>query len=252
MKNTTKKTVWSLTDEQIDRIIAIAMAIINALIAAACVPVRISISRGNEKIGRCLNFNTMPIITCGNCDDCKHLCYAAKLCHQYWKTVIPAWAKNTFMIRKHPESVYEQMDKAMSRRRNHKYLRWHVAGEFQKLNEIDLLFRLARKHPEFQCWTYTKMYPLINQYIHEHGGKSCIPANLHIMFSAWGVNAPRYILNPYGLPYYITVVDENGEKAPENVFKCPGRCDLCKAEYSADGCFHGCILGETTYTHTHN
>lgn len=239
-----KSKYFELKETTVQRIMAMAMAILAVLIAAGKV-IKVHISKGNSKIGKCLNVSTMPVMTCGHCEACKYGCYAMKVLAFRGIKVLTAWIENTYMMRYHIAEYFQQIDDAMSRRRLHKYLRFHVAGEFQRIEELDGMRQLAIAHPDFQIWTYTKMHIMVNSWVKKLGGKDAIPSNLHIMYSQWG-NVK--VQNPYGFPVFKTVTDG----IHSNCWQCPGNCDLCKAEFSHDGKSHGCILGEDTEVEKHN
>jgi len=211
-------------------------------------PLTICISRGNRKIGRVLNVSLMPVMTCGNCKHCKGICYDIKACLQY-SGVIPARVRNTLLAREHREEYFRLIDQACTRRKRNKYFRWHVAGEILDLDYFARMVEIARKHPDFRFWTYTKMYELVNQYCDQNGGKSAIPENLSIMFSEWKIQTDdgRFVVipfnNPYGFPVFA--VRFHGEEEPKHLFRCPGNCDICKESH------HGCPYGESSYADEH-
>lgn len=202
--------------------------------------IRECISTGNVKIGRTMNVSLMPILTCGNCRECSKLCYDIKACLQYPNTVIDARMRNTVLLRRDRNEYFRRIDAAISRRRTNKYFRWHVAGDIIDVDYFDRMVKIARKHPDFTFWTYTKMYNVVNEWCSWHIDKrDAIPANLHIMFSEWR-GMPMH--NPYGFPEFRVVFKD--EERPAG-FYCPGNCDICKASN------RGCLAGETTYCDEH-
>ena len=213
---------------------------------AAGIPLNISMPKGNSKIGKALVFSTMCGRCCHNCAACIRGCYAMKIAY-FRDGCNMAWTRNAYILDHEPEKIFLTMHDAMTRRRLHKYVRWHVSGEFQKVEELDIMFRLAKLHPDFQIWTYTKMWTLVNDYLESIGGKAAIPENLHIMYSQWGTD--MVVDNPYGFPIYLTVLP--GQQAPADYMHCPGNCDKCKAE--CNGCRNiGCIGGLNTWIEYHN
>lgn len=243
MKNT-NKAVNPISKENLSIVMSLTKhALANYEQAGS--PVRLSISTGNRKIGKCLNFSTMPGLSCGNCKDCLSTCYAMRTC-TYYRNCITAWTKNLYMVRHHLDEVFTQIDRKMSRRKSEKYLRLHVAGELESADELRMFVELAKNHPEYECWTYSKMFSIVNSFLDSYGE---LPANCHIMFSAWGVKMAKCIDNPHRLPIFMTVLE--GEDIPEDWDACPGRCDECKAEHSKDGKCHGCIGGRNTYALHH-
>ena len=198
--------------------------------------IKVSISKGNIKIGRVMNVSTAAIVTCGNCSECKHYCYDIKAAMRF-KNVLNSRARNTALLIKDRDSFFAQIDEACSRRKTNKYFRWHVSGEIQDIDYFERMVLIARNHPDFIFWTYTKRYDIVNYFI-ACGG--IIPDNFKIMFSEW---RGMPMDNPYMMPEFRVLMD--GEKAPEDAFICPGNCDVCKAMN------RGCIAGETVYNHIH-
>ena len=201
------------------------------------------ISNGNTKIGKVMNVSLMPIMTCGNCKECKHFCYDIKACIQYPDTVIDARIRNTVLLLKDRNEFFRRIEKKISRRRKNKYFRWHVAGDIIDIDYFSRMVEIAWNHPDFVFWTYTKMYNIVNDYVSLFGIYS-IPANLHIMFSKWdGLKMD----NPYNFPVFACKM-KNGNKDEMSwatMYKCPGNCDICKKAN------RGCLAGENTFADEH-
>ena len=205
-----------------------------------------SISTGNVKIGRVINVSLAPILTCGPaCKHCLHFCYDIKACLQY-PNVLLARARNTALALYDRQNYFDQIEKAIARRRTNFYFRWHVGGDIPDYNYFDNMARIAAKYPHFKFWTYTKQYRIVNSWIKNNGP---LPANLCVMFSQWKVkNSDGSITavpfqNPYNLPVFTVRFAE--EEKPANMFKCPGNCDICKANNT------GCIGKQNTYNDAH-
>ena len=201
--------------------------------------VTMCISKGNRKIGRVMNVSLAPVLTCANCSECKMLCYDIKAVLQY-RNVVDARARNTALLLEDRDEYFRRIDDAISRRRLHKFFRWHVAGDIIDADYLDNMCTIARNHPDFVFWTYTKNYAVVNEYCRRRGGRVAIPENLSIMFSEW---RGMPMVNPYGFPEF-SVVFKDDEHKPAGHY-CPGNCDVCKATR------RGCIAGETTYCHEH-
>ena len=199
----------------------------------------VRISQGNKKIGRVMNVSTFPILCCGNCKACSGYCYDIKACLQY-SNVMHARAVNTVMANYARDEYFGQIDAAISRRRKNKYFRWHVAGDILDMDYFKRMVYIARKHPDFTFWTYTKMYSIVNDWIYVHGR---LPFNLHVMFSRWeGMDMD----NPHNLPEFRVRMEGMSEDPFITLHKCPGNCDACKV-----GGGRGCIAGETSYVDEH-
>lgn len=203
------------------------------------------ISSGNKKIGRVMNVSLMPIMTCSNCKECKHLCYDIKACLQYPTTVIDARMRNTVLAKYHRDVFFARISAKMFRRRKNKFFRWHVAGDILDLDYFHRMVKNAIDHPDFTIWTYTKNYKVVNEYCGIYG-KESIPSNFSIMFSEWD-GMPMD--NPYNFPVFSCKLKSGNKNRTEDSFrtmyKCPGNCDICKAIN------RGCIVGENTYCDEH-
>ena len=198
--------------------------------------IALCISDGNVKIGRVMNVSIPPILSCGNCGECMKICYDIKACCQYPNTVIDARIRNWSVLKRDRNEYFDRIDKAICRRRKNKYFRWHVAGDIIDADYLDNMVRIARNHPDFTFWTYTKMYDIVNGYL-DDGNE--IPDNLTIMFSEW---RGMPMDNKYGFPEFRVVFKD---EEPPKGFYCPGNCDACKAKRL------GCIGGHTVYCKEH-
>ena len=200
---------------------------------------KVSISKGNVKIGKVMNVSTMPILCCGNCAHCAEYCYDIKACYRYAGTM-KARAKNTVLAMYHRKEFFAQIDNALYHRRNNKYFRWHVAGDILDYEYFEAMIAIAKKHPDFKFWTYTKMYSIVNRWIKLNGE---LPENFKCMFSRWeGVKMD----NPFKQPEFRVRLEGMPETEFKHLHKCPGNCDICKL-----GNGRGCIGGETSYVDEH-
>lgn len=240
MKNTEKK-VSGFRPETIKKIVASLVVLVNMYLSSLQngKKIDIVISNGNRKIGRCMNVSLAPIITCGNCRNCKYFCYDVKACCQY-ENVRKARAKNTALFRFSREEFFAQLWVKMSRKKTNKFLRFHVPGEIADMNHFEWIVETARRFPDFRIWTYTKMYWIVNAWIAQNGLES-LPENLSVMFSEWkGVP----IDNPYGMPVF-RCIEHGEEESVKGMMQCPGCCDHCK-KY---GC--GCVNRQSAYVYLH-
>jgi len=193
---------------------------------------KISVSSGNTKIGKVWNVSTAPVITCGNCKECIHFCYAIRDIYHWgyeWEenSVAKARALNTAILFNDREDFFNQLETFCSNRRKIKVMRLHVAGEMVDYDYFCRVVKLAENRPNWLFWTYTKMHDFVNRYIAENGS---LPNNLHVMFSHW---MDCDIENPYNQPEFRTV-----ENVPENATNvCGGDCQYCLENKT--GCPYG-------------
>ena len=203
---------------------------------------KVALSSGNRKIGLVLNVSLPAIFTCRNCAECFKWCYDIKACLQY-KNAMEARARNYSILRRDMALYFNQIRGKMSRKKKNKFFRFHVSGDIVSTDYLSEMIKTAKMFPEWRIWTYTKEYNLVNDYIRKHGEnrKAAIPENLVIMFSEWkGLRMD----NPYNFPVFRCVF-RGIEKAPENEWKCPGNCDVCKKLN------RGCVAGESSWVYDH-
>ena len=197
------------------------------------------ISCGNRKIGMVMNVSLPPILSCANCSGCSRLCYDVKACLQYPNTVIDARMRNYALLMRDRARFFALIDAAISRRKKHKFFRWHVAGDIVDGDYFDRMVDIARRHPDFTFWTYTKNYRVVNNWVDAHGGMDAVPRNLSVMFSEW---RGMPMENPHGFAEFRVVFKD---ETPPKGFYCPANCDICKAGKC------GCIARQTTYCMEH-
>ena len=199
--------------------------------------IKMCISDGNTKIGRVMNVSLPPMLSCGNCSECKHWCYDIKANLQY-PNVVDARVRNWTIFLRNRDEFFNRIEAKIRRRRKHKYFRWHVSGDIVDLDHLMRIIAVARNYPEFVFWTYTKMYSIVNEYCRKYG-KESVPSNLSIMFSEWR-GLPMD--NPFGFAEFRVHFED--EPIPD-CYKCPGNCDICKKGN------RGCLGQETTYNDAH-
>ena len=203
------------------------------------VMMKLSISAGNRKIGRVWNISLAPVISCGNCAECSHFCYAVGSVIAY-HTAAAAWSKNLAILQHDRDGYFAQLDAKMSSRTKRRFFRFHVSGEIPDVDYLRRMIELARKHPDWKIWTYTKMYGIVNSYCRTYG-KVSIPENLVIMFSEWK-GTP--IINPYGFPEFRVIFPGDVDQQ-EQIWTCPGNCEICIEAG------RGCVAGETSKVKLH-
>lgn len=222
------------------KILATLGALIELYMSMRYEDLKLHISSGNRKIGHTYNFSMAPGYTCANCSECINYCYDIKACWQY-KNVRNARAENTAMMKKDMAATFAQIDEFISKKRTHKAFRWHVSGDILNVEYFDRMVEIARKHPDWIFWTYTKNYYAVNEWVRQHGGtKESVPSNLSVMFSVWN-GMP--CINPFRFAEF-TCIMEGMEPAPDS-WACPGCCDACLRSG------HGCPFQESSHVNAH-
>lgn len=176
---------------------------------------KLSISKGNSKMGAIPSVSLPPVTTCPKGVPCATKCYAAKLCRIY-PTVKKAYQNNLELLTTNWASYWEQVNKAIATSR---YFRFHVAGDIPNDTYFAEMVTSAEEHPHCEILAFTKQYETVNNYIHTMGE---LPPNLHIIFSEWGTQKPY---NPYNLP--TSAVIFKGTAPCDNWKICGGNCSEC-------------------------
>ena len=178
---------------------------------------RVSISKGNTKMGEIASVSTLPFMTCPSrcAETCGAACYAAKLANLR-SNVLKSWARNTAMALYNPSEYWKQIDRAI---KSVRFFRFHVSGDIMNATYFAHMVEIARNNPHTEILAFTKQYEIVNNWVSEN----CeIPENLHILFSGWTNLKP---INPYNFPE--TNIVEHGEKPHDNWKMCGGNCFEC-------------------------
>ena len=176
---------------------------------------KVSISKGNSKMGAIPSVSLPPIITCPKGAPCAGKCYAAKLCRIY-PSVKKAYQNNLDVLNTSWPEYWRQVREAVSMT---KYFRFHVAGDIPNAGYFKEMIITALKNPDTQILAFTKQYDIVNNYIDIFGE---LPENLHIILSEWGEQKPN---NPHDLP--TSAVIFKGTEPAENWKICGGNCTEC-------------------------
>src|ERR1035441_5145710 len=194
---------------------------------------RVTISRGNRKLGAIMNVSTEPVRCCPKGIPCAEGgCYALKSLRLYPKTR-KAWAKNGRIAKTNPGTYFSQIASSIADRRPLLF-RWHVAGDILNVDYLRQMCRIAAHHPRTQFLVFTKTFHIVNAY--ENG--ATLPGNLVVIFSAW---PGMRVDNPHR--HRIAWMQDGTEyRAPEDAVECPGNCENCgicfRPKLRSDVVFH--------------
>lgn len=177
----------------------------------------VTISGGNNKMGKVASVSLLPILTCPKrCKEtCGKKCYAKKLC-ALRPTVANSYAKNTAIAIHSTKAYFKAINKAVQ---NIRYFRYHVSGDIPNKEYFRHMIKTAIDNENVSFLCFTKQYEIVNEWIKENGK---IPGNLHILFSEW---TNLKAINPYNLP--TTNVYEKEEEIKDNWKLCGGNCLNC-------------------------
>jgi len=198
----------------------------------------VKFSYDNRKTGALVpSVSLIPVADCGNCAVCARGCYDVRnVCFQ--KTVQKSRANNSAILRYDPEKYWAEIE---ARVQHLRFFRYHIGGDIRDHLYLRNMVRVAEKVPTCEFLAFTKMYPLVNDWIDNVGP---LPKNLHIIFSDWKDNDGMFFYNPHLLPVSSPLWPD-GTKGPhctEDTIMCGGDCSAC-AETSS-GCW-GAKNGQT-------
>lgn len=182
--------------------------------------VKVSISRGNRKMGAIPSVSLPPVITCAKDAPCVKKCYACKMCRLY-KNVRESYARNLDILNENWGEYWEQVRDAVKMAT---YFRFHVSGDIPNAAYFKEMAITAKNAPHCQILAFTKQYDIVNNYIAAFGE---LPENLHVIFSLWDLAWNANVSNPYNLPM-SAVIFKGAEWKAEYMDKiCPGNCFEC-------------------------
>ena len=175
---------------------------------------KVSISKGNSKMGFIPSVSLPPIITCAQGCTCAKKCYAAKLCRIYANTR-KAYARNLDILKNDMDNYFIQVKAAAMVT---KYFRFHVSGDIPDMNYLDRMVKLAQELPGTTFLAFTKQYNFVNNFLEY----AQIPDNLKIIFSAW---PGMEMKNQHNLP--VAHVIFKGSEPADDWKICGGNCSEC-------------------------
>lgn len=183
---------------------------------------KVTISKGNSKMGAIPSVSLPPIITCPAGAPCAAKCYAAKICRLY-SNVKQSYYNNLDVLNNDWGEYWRQVRFAVSMT---KYFRFHVAGDIPNAAYFKEMVITAKQNPTTRILAFTKRYEIVNNYIDVFGD---LPENLIIIFSMWDAAWNISIHNPHDLP--LSAVIFKGVKNQLEYTKiCGGNCANCACQ----------------------
>lgn len=187
------------------------------------------ISKTNTKLsGQIPSVNLPAIETCRADAPCKHLCYARKGNFTF-PNVKESHRNNLAHFISNPDAYFNDIISELNGLVSYRYFRWHSSGDIVNRDYLLGMIRVAKKCKTVKFLCFTKKFELINDYL-ASGEK--LPANLHIVFSAW--DKTFKVANPFNLPVtYVDFKDKTqNAKIPDLAIPCIGKCYECQACWS--------------------
>lgn len=179
--------------------------------------IKVSISKGNTKMGAIPSVSLPAIVTCRKGCKCSKGCYAAKL-ERIYKNVKESYQRNLKILIEHPDEYWRQIKEAVAKNR---FFRFHVSGDIPTYGYLEKMVETASENPNCEILAFTKQYEYANRYLDIHGE---FPKNLHLILSGWRDFVPE---NPYNLPEAHVRFKDGYCNAREDAIECFGNCTYC-------------------------
>lgn len=193
---------------------------------------KLTISKGNSKLGGIPNLSLPPIKTCCAGVPCAKKCYAMKSYRMY-PNVKKAWDGNLKLWQKNP-ILFENYLRDYLSLHWPKFFRYQVGGDLPDLSYLYMIRKVAFEFPETQFLVYTKRIHMLCIL-----GNRDMPKNLQVFLSRWpgdsvaGVTAqPGWELPSWANQAWMLDPKNPDTRIPPLAFMCPGSCKTCKHCYT--------------------
>lgn len=185
---------------------------------------KISISKGNQKMGLIRSVSLPPIISCRPDAPCTKTCYAAKAVRLY-ATARAAWQNNLDFYNSDPAEYFEKIA-ASIQKKNDSWFRFSVAGDMPNPLYFVGVKKVARACRDTRFLVFTKQVFPIGLYDN-------IPENLSVVKSMWP-GLPAYPDYMQHLPkaWMKPKAPVEGYEIPLSALPCPGSCTTCNFCYN--------------------
>lgn len=176
---------------------------------------KVTISKGNSKMGEIPSVSLPPIVTCAENCMCAKKCYAFRL-YRMRPNVKNSYDNNLEILNNDSNDYWSQVDNAIYTSR---FFRFHVSGDIPNYQYFIDMVKVAYNNLHCEILVFTKQYELVNKAL-DNG--VIIPKNLHVVFSEW-TGMPMD--NRYNLP--VAHVIFKGAYPEANWKICSGNCLEC-------------------------
>ena len=178
----------------------------------------VHISNGVSKLGAEIPSVSLPVgITCRPDAPCYKKCYGRKGRFSFLKNKL-LLENNLAIWQGNPHQYERDITIAAYKSR---FFRWHATGDIPDDAYLPMMIRVANALPDTRFLAFTKKFELVNDHL---DAGNALPANLHIVFSAWGDFLP---VNPYNLPVAYIRFKHQPSQIPPDALHCPKYCGDC-------------------------
>ena len=176
---------------------------------------KVTISKGNSKMGEIPSVSLPPIVTCAENCTCAKKCYAFRMYRRY-KNVKQSYDENLEVLENDSNEYWKQIDNTLYTSR---FFRFHVSGDIPNYQYLLDMVNVVSNNPHCEVLVFTKQYGIVNKAL-DNGLE--LPRNLHILFSEW---TGMKMDNKHNLPVAHVIFKNNYPESNWNI--CSGNCLEC-------------------------
>ena len=179
---------------------------------------KISISKGNDKLGSICNISLPPIVTCPKNTPCSKRCYARRI-YVRRPVVRKAWNKNLKLYQDDPNAYFQLLDQHLKKSKL-THFRFHVSGDIPDKNYFIKMLQVVDNNKDIKFLVFTKRFDLLKDFNQRRN-------NLSIVLSMWpGMQVGEEVFRSFPKAW---VYDKNNidDRIPANVSQCNSNCQTC-------------------------
>lgn len=135
---------------------------------------KVSISRGNEKLGSIQSVSLPSGLTCRECD-CSRKCYARRI-ERRRPSVAAAYRNNLQVLETEPATYWREVEAAIMLSR---FFRFHVSGDIPNTTYFHIMMEVAKRNSHCEILCFTKKYEIVNEVL---ASGIPLPSNLHKLY----------------------------------------------------------------------
>jgi hypothetical protein len=184
---------------------------------------KLTIMRGNNKLGKVFNVSLPPRRTCDPNLPCyKAGCYGVRL-YNLRKGCRDAWEANWELAMTERVVYMESICEVVGSRKPAMF-RWHVAGDIPDQPYLWQIANIAARTPDTKHLVFTKKYELLDNFV---GFRIPRPKNMSIVASAWpGLAMPGVVQNHFPVAWMKDPRNID-TRIPKSAVHCDGGCSTC-------------------------
>ena len=190
---------------------------------------KLSLRKGNSKLGRIYNISLPPGLTCAKTAKCyEEGCYARKF-YNLRPQCRNAWDTNYALYLENPEGYFRYIQAVLSLERVPLF-RWHVSGDIPDIEYLRWMHNTADVCPDTRFLCFTKRTDLLGLWYNDLKTVN-VPKNLRFVLSMWpGVSIDKECDDKLSALFpkaWMRDSEKPDPRIPRDAVPCDGGCDKC-------------------------